>query len=799
MRVLFVVRISPLFLLLCSFGLQEKWSQAAAASADVGHHLENQTTTLLLLSFLPYLDPDFAQQPSWIEGPTLILAEQMAIELLNERKDILPGYRLKLVQRDSGCNLKTRATLAIVEGVLANKEEEEEEEEEDGQVVGVIGPGCSTSASVVGQITGRSATSLLNIHGAGSLELEKREVFPNSYGTLASTKVFVYTLLNLFDLGQWKRVAAFYDESRLYYTSTVLELQTQLRERNSTSNLISAVYPTYFPLKLVQNRYRVVVLLVGPDFLSRILCLSLHYNLRYPVYQFVIVSRVAKEIGGVKFRYDGKDYVCSDNEIQEMIVNITVIHYQLHPLNHSHPTSSGLSYNQFIQMYHKRIRETENDDTEPSFWAPAFFDATWTLGLVLNSSLPDVDLSRYRYGNKHALEIFKEKIEELVIDGVSGLLRFNNNTGYVQRNVDIYRVQGNKSMEVMAYYNILEGSISSSHDLELISGDFDQVEVIYSVSKTLGALSLVVAVAGLTLTFLLQCLTLYGRNYNSVKAASPKLAQLAFTGCYLLGLGSVFNTITTSFVDVISPEVNCYLWNVLNVVTSAGPVLIYVTICVRTWRLYRIFVHYNDPGKFMSERFLILFVVSFFAASLAVTVIWTATDPFSPYMDFHETKLREHQDSKNKTVRLEVVKTVFRSCRQREEYFVVWVLFLVLLNSILMGAAFVLAILTRHIHQRNFKTHQVMMFTYALSGLLGIGIPAYFILLHDATAILTRFIISTILLNTYTFLACFLLFLPPLCPFFLSLKVIAKFKLKVTTTNTRRPRSSLKSNGSVFE
>jgi len=755
MEVLLLVRICQI-VLLCSPALQDSWSQAAATSGDVDHH-SNQTTILLLLSLLPYFDPGYSQQPSWIEGPTLILAEQMAIELLNKREDTLPGHQLKLVQGDSGCNLKTRATVAIVERALAVKEEEEE-----GQIVGVVGPGCSTSASLVGQIMGRSSTSLLNIHGAGSLELENREIYPNSYGTLDSTKVFVDTLLELFKLGQWNRVAAFYDESRLYYVSTVLELHNQLRkkveDKDAASYLISAVYLTYFPLKLVQNQYRVVVLLVGPDFLSRILCLALRYNLHYPVYQFIIVSRVAKEIGGVEFRYNGRMYVCSDEEMQIMIVNIIVIHYQLRPLDPTHPTSSGLSYNQFLKMYHEKIQATGNGDVEPSFWAPAFFDAAWTLGLVLNSSLPQINLSRYRYGNQHALEIFKRKIGELVIDGLSGVLRFNESTGYVKRNVDIYKVQESKTMEVMA---------------------------IHSVSKPLGALSLVVVAMGLTLTFLLQCLTLYSRNFDSVKAASPKLAQLAFAGCYLLGLGAVFNTITTSFVDVISPEVNCYLWNVLNVVTSAGPVLIYATICARTWRLYRIFMHYNNPGKFMSERALISSVVAFFAGSLAVTIVWTATDPFFPYVVSQETQLRDLKDSENQTVNLEVVRMEFRSCQQREEYFVVWVLFLVLLNSVLMGVALVLAILTRHIQQKNFKTRQVMMLTYALSGLLGIGIPAYFVLLHDTKAILSRFIISNILLNTYIFLACFLLFFPPLYPFLrhILLQKVVKFKLKVKSNS----------------
>ena len=737
--------------------------------------------TLVLLSLLPYFNSSFIQQPSWIEGPTLFLAEQIAIDLLNARTDILPGYHLKLIRADTGCNLRTRATLAIIERALLNRE----------PVLGMVGPGCSASAFTVGQLTGRPSTSLLNVHGAGSLELESREIYPNSYSTLASTKVFVKTLLKLFELRKWKRIAAFYDESRLYYSSTVQELQNELKTSNLTQYefFASAVYSTYLPLSLVRNKYRVVVLFVGPDFLSKILCLAYHFKMYYPVYQFIVVSRVAQEIQRVTFTYKSTTFVCTDENMQVMIDNILIIHYQLKPLSHSEPTSSGLSYNQFIEMYHDRIENENRSDIEPSFWSTAFFDATWSLGLVLNSCMAEVNFSSYRYGDQQTIGVFKTKLNSLTFEGMSGFISFDKNTGYTQRNVDIYRANERRHMTIVAYYNALENNITFYNNSGLISGDFEQVEIVLSVSKTLGACALVVSILGLFLVVVLQGLTIYARNYNTVKAISPKLAQLAFAGCYLLIIGSVINIITTSWVDSITPEVNCYLWNVLNCVSSVGPVLIYGTVCTRTWRLYRIFVHYNNPGKFMSDRALICLAITSVIMCLVVTVIWTAVDPFVSDVDILGTpELKELKDSNNRTVNLEVRTTIVHSCKQDEEYYAVWILFLVLFNSVLMTAAVVLAILTRHIQHKNFKTRQIMTLTYSLSGLLGFGIPVYFILLHDNAAILARFIVSMILFNSYVFLASFLLFLPPLYPFIHS-KIHQQILAKSKTETKNSPQS----------
>ena len=146
-------------------------------------------------------------------------------------------------------------------------------------VAGIVGPGCSASALVISSLNGREQLSLINVHIAGSLNLSNRTKYPNSFGTLDSTEVFVRASLALMKENHWTQVAAFYDESRLYYYSTLLAFQDEVNAINANSNkndsvidmLILAVYSNYIPFgELQEAKRRIAFLLVGPDLLGKI-------------------------------------------------------------------------------------------------------------------------------------------------------------------------------------------------------------------------------------------------------------------------------------------------------------------------------------------------------------------------------------------------------------------------------------------------------------------------------------------------------------------------------------------------
>ena len=336
--------------------------------------------TLYLVSLLPYPDTRPTLQPSWEEGPALMPAAELAVELINNRSDILSDYNIEMIAGDSGCDVTTKAVTAFVETVMHSSK----------QVAGIVGPGCSASALVISSLNGREQLSLINVHIAGSLNLSNRTKYPNSFGTLDSTEVFVRASLALMKENNWTQVAAFYDESRLYYYSTLLAFQDEVNAINANSNkndsvidmLILAVYSNYIPFgELQEAKRRIAFLLVGPDLLGKIVCLAYHDKLVYPTYQWITVSRTLEEMTAeVNFTYAGKHYFCSREEMYASGNGSLIMHYRLNHYNENMFTDSGLTYQEFVQEYNQRVivhnKDQKNDSmVAPSFWATLYFDA----------------------------------------------------------------------------------------------------------------------------------------------------------------------------------------------------------------------------------------------------------------------------------------------------------------------------------------------------------------------------------------------------------------------------------------
>lgn len=725
------------------------------------------TQKLRILSMLPYPDPG-GEPPSWDEGYTLFITEQMAVDRLNAHEEILPGYNLTLVRSDSGCNIKSKATLSLINDTLYSKE----------PIVGIVGPGCSTSASTVGSLSGRDRISLINVHIAGSLLLADRTTFPFSFSTLDSTEVFAKTLLQLIDDMNWRRVSALYDESRLYYYSTAQVMEERIRERNAGNEskplqyFFSAVYDTHIPLNVIKNEYRVVILFVGPDFLSKILCLAYKSGMKYPVYQFIVVSRVADEIEHVTFTYEQQNISCSKKDVQQFIPNTLIIHYQLKPLNESKQTDSGLSYAEFQTSYLEMVEnftpppteKTRNMTIGPSFWAASYFDAAWSLGLALNNSMGDVDLSTYRFGQHENSIIIREKLWNLTFEGVSGTIQFDNNTGYIHRNVDIFQINGSGGMDHIGYYDQPTQKINLTIARNsFISGQFENITVILTAPKVLAPPVLVLSAIGFALVLTMQILTIHYRGVKSVKASSPRISQLAFFGCYLQVLGCVSNVCADVYTEYIPPRSTCALWHLVSITAAIGTTLIFGTVCARTWRLYRIFIHFKDPGRLLSERILTIMVVMCVFIDIVISIIWIRIDPFTPCQPDPSKQIEEIREG-NTTVNIRIINKVIQNCSQK--HFILWCILLIFFNAIFVGGAVVLAFLTRHIPYNNFKSRGIMSFAYILTGILGLGFSLYTILLTQLSysAIVFRFLVMSFLLNAYVYLSCLLLFLPPLCP-----------------------------------
>ena len=76
--------------------------------------LFDDTKTLYILTVQPYSSEVPSLMPSWSGGTRLFPAMYLAVEMINNRSDVLSGYSLDLINADGGCDFPNNARVSFV-------------------------------------------------------------------------------------------------------------------------------------------------------------------------------------------------------------------------------------------------------------------------------------------------------------------------------------------------------------------------------------------------------------------------------------------------------------------------------------------------------------------------------------------------------------------------------------------------------------------------------------------------------------------------------------------------------------
>ena len=634
-----------------------------------------------------------------MEGPALSLAAELATEIANRNSSVLPGYRLNLLYGDSGCSIPFRAVEAFAKPLSRSVAGE------ISPIVGVIGPTCSLSSLSVAAISGRSEVALINIPTAGTHRLQDRTRYPYSFSILDSSRLIARGLVSLAQSSNWGKVALFYDTSREYFLS-IAQMIGESEELSVEPVGISRT--ALSPIHSVRNRFRIVFLLADGEVFNRILCIAYQENYRYPAHQYVI-HRGLESIDAVEFQLRSRLYNCSREQIRETLNGSIFISHQLHRPETDTITSSGISLKTFEELYENRTRQAS--DIEPT---TLFYDAVWSLVLALNATA--TDLGSYGYGKPNITDLIATKLTSSSFEGLSGKVQFNKTTGHVDQNAQFFVIT-TANRTLYSYYNEESNNITLYDPPQVngsvfIKGTFD--EVVLTAPKPLVYFILLLLLFGFLLTLALNVATCAYRKIGSVKASSTKLSQVAFIGCYFQALSLLFAVLIYGFTDMINRDAVCILQQLLDITLSVGLTVLLGAICVRIWRLYRIFNRYKNPGKLLSDQYLILGTIILVVIDLALTV----PAAFSPnnYQPVPEEK--RHNS---------VIMTIVTCRRSSSDIFFLWFSSSLVVSTVLLSIIFILAILTRKIPQKNFKTKSIMCLSYTLVAVLPFTIGVYLI------------------------------------------------------------------------
>ena len=354
-------------------------------------------------------------------------------------------------------------------------------------------------------------------------------------------------------------------------------------------------------------------------------------------------------VSDVEFVYKGEVYNCNENEMAEAMNGAVILNFRLIPEDKTSMTDVGLSFNKYFNNYeiylnnHLKQNNLSRSDGPAGVevWSSKYFDAMWAMGLALNNSIPILEDAGLSLSNDTHQEMITSTIREQLLSmnfkGLSADIYFHKDTREVPTIVNIHQVSNSSLADLIGFY--YEGNLTIKDESQaffvepvhehLNDANFEVVTVFFTV-----ALLIFILTGCLHLTHLIF------QHSKSFRAQSPHFSHFVFSGCYLYIISSLLESAkalnwlgmydfkSLNFLIKFGLLCNIIIWCL-----TLGTSLIFGTVCVLSWRLYRIFNHYVRPGKFISDPVLVCLIVLLISINTSVLLAWNTVDPLLPHFE----------------------------------------------------------------------------------------------------------------------------------------------------------------------
>ena len=687
-------------------------------------------------------------KPFWPGGTAVIHAVKLARDHINERSDILPGYRLEMIEADSGCNIVSKYAIAFAREYVQNLQNK--------IIAGIIGPACSDSTLLLAPLLAKDDVSVVQIAPSATSSELVNDAYNTTFRIFSSTLIYVDEFKALSNHNNWRKVAVLYDGTRTHFR-LAYEKFLSSKDKNMTVSYESPLYDDFFPVADIRDlQTRVIFAFVAGPIARKVMCVAYRLRIIYPTFQWLFHDRGRSNFEqNITASHNGETYTCSDRDMRKAMNGIILNSYVLFPNNpdeRHYPVN--LSYNEYKQQYNDGLDETTKKSLVGFKWGGSFYDATWALALAVNHSLPELEPKFERRSSLRDNDItdiiVKNLLNKSVVNftGVSeSRVKFEENRETLST-LSIVKLKcdsDNCEEQLLGQYNEEGLDLNSSrYPNPFITDTFEEMTV--TIHIALGTIVFLILLAILIVTVLMHLATIVYYNFKPIKATSPNLSHLIFSGCYLL-LISIFFFITK---DVFDFDATTYavLCNLYTLCLSLSISLVFGTICAKTWRVYRIFRHFRSEraGGAITDNALIFFVILLVCVDMVLAVTWISLDPWL-------------QKTTGIFSGTEVVVTPTCTCT----HLLQWIIALAGYKGLLVLAVVFLAILNRNIRRKEFKhTKKLSMYVYTEIMMAGITLPMFQILTGINTTA-SSIVMSAFLLATVCGCLCFV-FLPSIVP-----------------------------------
>ncbi|XP_025836019.1 gamma-aminobutyric acid type B receptor subunit 1 isoform X2 [Agrilus planipennis] len=603
----------------------------------------------------------------WQGGQACEPAANLALEDVNKRKDLLPGYVLKLHSNDSQCDPGLGAS--VMYDLLYNEPTKL-----------MLLAGCSTVCTTVAE-----AAKMWNLvvlcYGASSPALSDRNRFPTLFRTHPSATVHNPTRIKLMKKFGWSRVAIL-QEAEEVFISTVEDLETRCKEAGieivTRQSFLSD--PADAVRNLRRQDARIIVGLFYVVAARKVLCEVYKQQLygRSYVWFFIgwyeddwFVNNLQKE-----------NINCTAHEMRIAAEGHLTTEALMWNQNRNEKTISGMTADEFQNRLNKVLKNDGHDIDHKRYpegyqEAPLAYDAVWAVALAFNKTMNHLhkygkNLKDFNYNNKEIADDIYSAINSTQFLGISGMVAFSSQGDRIALTLIEQAINGN--YVVLGYFDTQADNLTW-YDREVwIGGKVPQDRTI--VRKVLRTLSLslfvcmcIISSVGIIIAIALIVFNTWNSHRRVIQSSHPICNTIMLLGVivclisvYLLGLDGRF----------VSPESYPKICQARAWLLTIGFTLGYGAMFSKVWRVHRLTTKVKSDPKVRMKKVqpwkLYSMISGLLVIDFVILLAWQIYDPLQrrielfsfeePESSADDSKIRpelEHCESQNNTVWLGVM------------------------------------------------------------------------------------------------------------------------------------------------
>ncbi|KAL6109689.1 gabbr1 [Pungitius sinensis] len=476
-----------------------------------------------------YIGALFPMSGGWHGGQACMPSAQMALDLVNNRSDILPDYELELIHYDSMCD-PGEATKLLYDLLYTEP------------IKIVLLPGCSGVSTLVAEAA-RMWNLIVLSYGSSSPALSNRQRFPTFFRTHPSATLHNPTRVQLFQKWKWTRIATIQQTTEVF-TSTLDDLEERTKEAGIEISVRQSFLtdPAVAVKNLKRQDARIIVGLFYETEARKVFCEVFKEKLYGKKYVWFLIGWYADNWFKIK---DPAINCTVENMTEAVEGHVTTEIVMLNP--ETVRGVSNMTSQEFIAALMSRLGGKNPEETGGFQEAPLAYDAVWALALALNKTVAPLKakgrrLEDFNYNNHDITSEIYRALNTSSFEGVSGQVVFDAQGSRMAMTL-IEQLQGG-SYKKIGYYDSSQKNLSwFGNDVWIGAGPPADRTVVIEVYRFLSQklFAAVSVFAGLGILFGIVCLTfnIYNGNVRYIQNSQPYLNNMTAVGC-MMALAAVF-------------------------------------------------------------------------------------------------------------------------------------------------------------------------------------------------------------------------------------------------------------------